>query len=264
MVRNLSWIAGFSTAVALLLTGCGDDGGGTQPPTAPTILTHPSSQVVTEGQTATFTVVATGSGTLTYQWKKNGSNVVGGTGGTNASYTTPASALADDGAQFICAIANAVGNVTSNTATLTVNMAPPTIFAHPSNQAVTEGQTAAFVILASGSGTLTYQWRKVGVDIAGATGNSLVIGATAYAHNGALFDCVVTNAAGSTPSNAAVLTVDMLSPAITTHPTNLTVTEGEDATFTVEQRVPARCPISGRSMWLRFGRTSPAKPLNRS
>ena len=57
MVRNLSWFAGAWTLVVLLLTGCGDDGGDTQPPTAPTILTHPSSQRVTEGQTATITSI---------------------------------------------------------------------------------------------------------------------------------------------------------------------------------------------------------------
>ena len=54
--------------------------------TALSITSQPSSQTVTVGQTATFMVAATGSGTLTYQWKKNGTAISGATG---SSYTTP-------------------------------------------------------------------------------------------------------------------------------------------------------------------------------
>ena len=93
-----------------------------------TCVSHPSDLTVTEGQTATFTVTATGSGTLLYQWKKNGVNVTGGTGGTTASYTTPATVLADSGAQFTCVVSNSVGSVTSNAATLTVNPPHPRFF----------------------------------------------------------------------------------------------------------------------------------------
>ena len=102
----------------MLFMGCGDDGGGGED--SPTITTHPSNDTVIEGQTATFTVAATGSGTLTYQWKKNGGNVVGGAGGTTASYTTPATTPVDDGAQFNCVVTNTGGSTESNPATLTV------------------------------------------------------------------------------------------------------------------------------------------------
>ncbi len=85
----------------------------------PTITTQPQSQTVTEGQTATFNVVATGSGALSYQWKKGLANV-----GTNASsYTTPATVLADNGASFTVAVTDSLGTTVSNPAILNVNSA---------------------------------------------------------------------------------------------------------------------------------------------
>src|SRR5437870_13701918 len=63
-------------------------------PLAPTITTRPANQTVTAGQTATFTVVASGTAPLSYQWQKNGANIAGA---TSSSYTTPATAIADSG-----------------------------------------------------------------------------------------------------------------------------------------------------------------------
>src|SRR5258708_21616739 len=64
---------------------------------APSIMAQPASQTVTAGQTATFTVAATGTAPLSYQWRKNGVAI---TGMTTSSYTTPATTTADNGAQF--------------------------------------------------------------------------------------------------------------------------------------------------------------------
>ncbi|MBU1425479.1 MAG: Ig-like domain-containing protein, partial [Gammaproteobacteria bacterium] len=83
---------------------------------APTITSQPANKSVTVGQTATFNVIATGTAPLSYQWRKGGTNV-----GTNsASYTTPATALGDNGASYSVVVSNATGSVTSNAATLTV------------------------------------------------------------------------------------------------------------------------------------------------
>src|SRR5438876_9278948 len=87
---------------------------------APSITTQPASQTVTVGQTATFTVVATGTAPLSYQWQKNGTAIIGA---TSATYTTPATTSADNGAQFVVVVSNVARNVTSNAATLTVNAA---------------------------------------------------------------------------------------------------------------------------------------------
>jgi hypothetical protein len=86
--------------------------------TAPQIITQPASQTVTAGQSATFTVVASGSPTLTYQWQKNGANIAGA---TSAAYTTPATATTDSGESFDVVVSNSFGTATSNSASLTVN-----------------------------------------------------------------------------------------------------------------------------------------------
>jgi hypothetical protein len=99
---------------------------------APTITTHLASSTVVAGQTATFSVTATGTAPLSYQWRKNGANI---SGATSASYTTPATATVDSGAQFTVVVTNSVGNITSSTATLTVNAATLLLSANPTSLA---------------------------------------------------------------------------------------------------------------------------------
>jgi subtilisin-like proprotein convertase family protein len=86
-------------------------------PTPVSFLAQPAAATVAVGHTATFSVQATGSGTLTYQWKK-GSTPIGGA--INPTYTTPTLALTDNGTIFSCDVTNSVGTVSSNTALLTV------------------------------------------------------------------------------------------------------------------------------------------------
>jgi regulation of enolase protein 1 (concanavalin A-like superfamily) len=93
-------------------------GGGT--PQAPSITTQPQNQTVTAGQTATFTVTASGTPAPTYQWQKN---TVAISGATSSSYTTPTTTTADNGSSYRVVVTNSSGTVTSNAATLTVNAA---------------------------------------------------------------------------------------------------------------------------------------------
>ena len=181
-------------------------------PALPGITTHPSSQTVTAGQSATFTVGASGSAPLSYQWQRN---MVDISGATSSSYTLSPTTLADNGAKFRCVVSNAFGNATSNEATLTVT-APPGITAHPSNQTVTVGQSATFTVGASGSAPLTYQWQRNMVDISGATSSSYTLSPTTLADNGAKFRCVVSNAFGNATSNEATLTVQPPPPMLIT------------------------------------------------
>src|SRR5207244_984097 len=138
----------FGPALLILgasITGIGCAGvAGTQngnpAPSAPSITAQPTAQTVTGGQSATFTVAATGTAPLSYQWNKNGAAI---SGATSSSYTTPATTSSDNGALFTVVVSNSVGAVTSNAATLTVNT-PPSITTQPFSQAVTAGQTASF------------------------------------------------------------------------------------------------------------------------
>jgi hypothetical protein len=213
---------------------------GTTPDTAPTITTQPQSQTVTAGATATFSVVATGTAPLTYQWSKNGAAIGGATG---ASYTTPATVSGDNGATFAVTVSNSAGGQTSNPATLTVSAAavPPTITTQPQSQTVTAGATATFSVMATGTAPLTYQWSKNGAAIGGATGASYTTLATVSGDNGATFTVKVSNIAGSQTSNPATLTVNV-PPAITAQPQSQTVTVGSTATFSVV--VTGTAPLS--------------------
>jgi len=108
--------------IAALLSACGGSSNDPLPvggpaATAPMITTQPSNVAVTVGSTATFTVVASGSGPLTYQWQKDGTAIMSATG---ASYTTPAVKVTDDGAMFAVVVTNSAGSVTSNSAKLSV------------------------------------------------------------------------------------------------------------------------------------------------
>ena len=115
----------FGLAASVLLAACGGNGASvtsaaTSPgsmTSAPAITVQPSDQSVSSGQPATFTVTATGTGTLSYQWEKNALPIAGATA---PIYTTPAAALGDSGSVFAVAVSNANGSTTSRSAKLLV------------------------------------------------------------------------------------------------------------------------------------------------
>ena len=87
----------------------------------PTITEHPQNQTVTEGQTATFSVTATGEGTLSYQWElDSGSGFAAISGATSNEYTTPETELTDHGNLYRVVVTDNSGSTTSDAATLTV------------------------------------------------------------------------------------------------------------------------------------------------
>jgi hypothetical protein len=113
--------AGSITSVAVTLTV----------DSAPTITVQPSNQTVLVDQTATFSVTATGNPAPTYQWQ-NAATSANISGATSASYTTPATTIADNGSTFQVVVTNTLGSQTSHAATLTVNASGPP----PTNAAV--------------------------------------------------------------------------------------------------------------------------------
>src|SRR2546421_30168 len=149
---------------------------------APSITAQPAGQTVTVGQTATFTVAATGTAPLSYQWRKNGVAIAGM---TSSSYTIPAATTADNGAQFTVVLSNSVGSVTSSVAMLTVSAASvaPSITTPPASQTVTAGQTASFSVAATGTAPLSYRWNRNGTTISGATSSSYTTPATSSSDN---------------------------------------------------------------------------------
>jgi len=85
---------------------------------APSITTQPANRSVTTGQTASFSVVVSGTAPLAMQWQKNNVTISGATG---TSYTTPATTIVDSGATYRVIVTNLAGSVTSSSATLTVS-----------------------------------------------------------------------------------------------------------------------------------------------
>jgi hypothetical protein len=199
---------------------------------APTITTPPQSLTVTAGQSATFTVVATGTAPLSYQWSKAATTIAGA---TTATLSLP-NAQAADAANYSVVVTNSAGSATSVAATLTVNPAPipPTITTQPQSLTLTAGQNASLSVVAAGTAPLTYQWSKGAVAIAGATSATFPL-TNLQASDAGNYAVVVTNAAGSITSAAATLTVNPapLPPSITTQPQSLSTTVGQSVSFSV-------------------------------
>ena len=217
---------------------------------APSITTQPVSRTVIAGQSASFSIAATGTAPLSYQWMKSGTPIAGA---TSSSYTTPVTTTADSGLQFTITISNSAGNVTSNPATVTVNAAAvaPSITTQPVSRTVIAGQAASFSVVATGTAPLSYQWMKSGTPIAGATSSSYTTPATTTADTGSQFTITVSNSAGSVTSSAATVAVSaaVVSPSITTQPASQTVTAGQTATFSTAATGTA--PLSYQ--WMKNG-----------
>lgn len=106
-----------STSCLLGWTACRTNSSTPEGSGSPSITSQPSSLTVLAGQTATFTVRASGAMPLNYQWQKNGVDI---SGATTASYTTPPTSGSDDASKFRANVSNSVGSVTSNPANLRV------------------------------------------------------------------------------------------------------------------------------------------------
>ena len=184
---------------------------------APVITSGPANATVIEGNTATFTVVATGTPAPTYQWQVNkGTTWEDITTATSASYTTSATTLENSGYQYQCVVKNgeeSSDRVVSNAATLTVTdpSVTPSITTHPANATVIEGNTATFTVAATGTPAPTYQWQinkgTTWENINDAQSASYTTSETVKANDGYKYRCVVTNRKGSVTSNEATLTV---------------------------------------------------------
>ncbi len=193
---------------------------------ATAINTHPITQAVCEGGNVTLTVSATGTGTLAYQWKKGASNI---SGATSSSYSIVGVSATDAGS-YTCDVIGDCGAISSNSATLTINDAT-VIDTHPATVTICEGENNTFTVVATGSGTLTYQWYKGASIITDETNSSYTISNITTTHIGG-YTCIVTGDCGTATSNIATLTVNPAT-AITDESTSQTACTGSDVDFFV-------------------------------
>jgi hypothetical protein len=214
--RNRLLVPALLSTAGLAVAGCGGGSGSTGGTSAtatsgttdtvavPAIATQPASVAVDAGKSASFSVSASGGGTLAYQWRRGGAAIAGATAST---YTIAAASSLDAGSYDVV-VSNSAGSVTSSAATLTVNAAnaAPAIVVQPVSQSAAVGASVTLAVTATGSGTLAYQWRKGGVAISGATASSYTIAGVTAASAGS-YDVVVTNANGSATSSTVTLDV---------------------------------------------------------
>ena len=192
----------------------------------PTITTQPQSVAVSVGQTASFSVGAGGTSPLNYQWKLNGTNL---SGANNASLTLT-NVQTNQAGSYAVVLTNLAGSVTSAVATLTV-LVPPAITHQPQSLTVTQGQTAAFSVGASGTAPISYQWSFNGTNVSGANNATLTL-TNVQTNLAGNYAVVLTNLAGSVTSAVATLSV-LVPPTITHQPQSQTLSMGQAAAFYV-------------------------------
>jgi hypothetical protein len=195
----------------------------------PTITTQPGNQTVLQGGSASFSVSASGTGPFTYQWRKDGAAIAGANGATLTLTNTQSAAAG----AYSVVVSNAVGSAVSSNATLSVTPpSPPSAIAiQPINQTVALGGTATFSASANGTAPLSYQWRKDGAAIVGATASTLAVAAIPVSAAGT-YSVVVSNAFGSATSGNVTLVV-VAPPVIATQPTSQSTGLGGTAAFSV-------------------------------
>lgn len=191
----------------------------------PLITGDPLNSYVCLGDSARFTVVATGAG-LTYQWQKNGTPIPGATAATLKVYpVTPA----DLGGYDVVVKGTSGLMTTSGKATLALHSLP-SVATGPTDATICSGDTLRLTVSARGTGLL-FQWRRNGTAITGATDSTLVRGDVAATEAGS-YDVVVRNPCGdSTTSTRATIVVNSRT-AIDTDPLDRTVRPGSSVTFT--------------------------------
>jgi len=168
---------------------------------SPTITNEPQSQTIAAGETATFSVGASGTDPLAYQWRFNGTDIFGA---TNSSLVVSNAQYVQQG-NYSVAVSDVIGTSLSSNAFLTVNSGP-VIIAQPQGQTIAPGGGASFSIGVIGNLPFAYQWRFDGTNIPGATNSTLVL-LNAQSANAGNYSVVVTNAYGFSSSSNALLSL---------------------------------------------------------
>ena len=193
--------------------------------TAPIITAQPTSLTVTQGQSASFAVSATGT-PLYYQWRRNGAAIIGA---TNENYVI-ASTVGTNSATYQVTVSNFLRTVTSFPVTLTV-LVPASITVQPTSRIVGEGSNTIFTVTALGTG-LNFQWFNNGAPIPNANTSFYEIDNVQFS-NAANYLVVVSNSLNVVTSQTATLTVSQFPPAIVDQPLSQSIPLGGQVTFGV-------------------------------
>ncbi len=198
----------------------------------PQITSHPKDVTLGEGDTATFSVSVSGSPPFTYQWFLNDQIIENA---TDSNYSIGLVQSQMDGDVYYVVVTNPLTSLQSESALLhySETIIPPEITKQPSNLEIYVGETVVFNVIASGT-DLNYLWHKNGAAMPEETASSITF-KSLLSDNGTAYKCNVYNQAGSLMSAEANLTVldTTIAPQITSHPEDVTINEGQKASFTV-------------------------------
>ncbi len=210
--------------------------------TPPSITEDVQDQQIFVSQTASFTVLASGTLPLFYQWYYNTNSLL--TNATSSSISITNAQLTDAGGYSVV-VSNVYGVVTSSVAQLTVSTPDmPSIITQPQDTTVLPGDTAMFTVEAGGSEPLSYQWYyNTNTLLDGATDSTLTLTNVQPSQAG-VYSVVVSNLAGSITSSNAMLNVNTnpVAPMFVTQPASQVVLAGGTATLTVS--ADGTAPIS--------------------
>jgi|GEM_PF-532792 len=205
---------------------------------ATNIIIQPTNQTVCLGNSASFSVGATGTG-LTYQWRRGAVNLINGAtiSGVNTATLTinPVTAL-DTASNYNVVITGSCGNDTSINVFLHFNKT--NIISQPPNQTVCAGSSASFSVAATG-GTLTYQWMNGNVillnggHVSGSNTATLTINPATLADTSSFYHVIVTGTCALLDTSINVSLKINTAPSITTQPIDQTVCGGSMASFSV-------------------------------
>jgi hypothetical protein len=166
------------------------------------IGSQPNSSTVQVGSMFSMSVYASGTSPFQYQWRKNGVAIPGAI----ENYITYTNVQVTDAGVYTVMVSNSTGSVISNDAVVNVTTptGAPTIATQPVSRTVEAGENTTFSVAATGAATLTFQWKKDGVAVPGATSPTFTL-ANVQKTNAGNYTVVVANSAGSATSNAATL-----------------------------------------------------------
>ena len=194
---------------------------------APSLTGFPQNVSTNQGATALFSVTATGNAPLTYQWRFNGTNILGANSASLALFNVQPSNVG----LYDCVVNNLIGSATSPAASLAVSTVLPVITSPPPSFRVLPGTNVTFSVVATGPGPFSYQWRFNNVNLIGAT-NATFLLSNVQIGNAGSYSVAVINAFGTTVSVAGVLNV-LTPPVITVQPQGRAVNVGDAVNFSV-------------------------------
>ena len=200
----------------------------------PTITTEPADEAVLDGDTAVFSVAATGGLPLLYQWQLEGTNIIdgGNFSGTATTTLTVSNVTPAVAGNYSVVVTNAASSTTSSNAVLSIMDSAPVITLQPTDQTVVASKSVTFHVAAIGTKPFAYQWTfggAVATTIDGATNDTLTLTNVQPADAGAYW-VTISNSIDGVMSYPAMLTVVQVpiitsfAPTMGTPGANVTIT----------------------------------------